>query len=127
MTKTGAEYADTGGASRFFYCAKASTSERNAGLGDEQNTHPTVKPIALMRWLVRLITPPGETVLDPFCGSGSTGVAAMLEGRAFEGYELSPESARIATLRLSHVRPEPGQIVERPRAAQRSLFEEAVA
>lgn len=58
---------DSGGASRFFYCAKASRSERGVG-----NSHPTVKPIALMKYLVKLITPPNGTVLDPFAGSGST-------------------------------------------------------
>lgn len=63
----------TGGPSRFFYCAKAPRSERT-------NDHPTVKPLALMRWLVRLVTPPGGVVLDPFAGSGTTGEAALLEG-----------------------------------------------
>jgi len=61
--------------SRFFYVAKASRRERGAG-----NTHPTVKPQALMRMLVRLVTPPGGTILDPFAGSGTTGIAAHLEG-----------------------------------------------
>lgn len=70
---TSATYADTGGASRFFYCAKAGRDERP---GD----HPTVKPIALMRWLVRLVTPPGGLVLDPFAGTGTTGEAAIIEG-----------------------------------------------
>jgi DNA modification methylase len=68
-------YADTGGASRFFYCAKATKAERGPG-----NDHPTVKPILLMRWIVRLVTPVGGTVLDPFAGSGTTGVAALSEG-----------------------------------------------
>ena len=63
-----------GTASRFFYCAKASKKERQ---GSE---HPTVKPIALMRWLVRMVTPPGGTVLDPFAGTGTTGQAAVEEG-----------------------------------------------
>jgi hypothetical protein len=67
---------DTGTAARFFYCAKASKSERGEG-----NTHPTVKPLALMRWLVRLVCPPEGVVLDPFAGSGTTGVAAVTEGR----------------------------------------------
>lgn len=66
------------------------------------NTHPTVKPIALMRWLVRLITPPGGVVLDPYCGSGSTGCAAVLEGFAFLGCELSEEYCTIATARIAH-------------------------
>jgi site-specific DNA-methyltransferase (adenine-specific) len=65
---------DTGSASRFFYCAKADSGDR------ADSRHPTIKPVDLMRWLVRLITPPGGTVLDPFAGSGTTGEAAMLEG-----------------------------------------------
>jgi DNA modification methylase len=87
-------YADTGGASRFFYCPKASPSER-AG-----STHPTMKPIALMRWLVRLITPPGGLVLDPFCGSGSTGLACVEEGMRFAGIDLSAEYLAMARARL---------------------------
>lgn len=90
---------DVGGASRFYYCAKASQAERNAGT---KNTHPTVKPLALMRWLCRLVTPPGGVVLDPFTGSGSTGVAARLEGLGFVGIELQPEYAEIATARIEH-------------------------
>jgi site-specific DNA-methyltransferase (adenine-specific) len=66
---------DTGTAARFFYCGKATKADR-AG-----STHPTVKPIKLLQWLVRLVTPPGGTVLDPFAGSGTTGAAADLEGR----------------------------------------------
>lgn len=68
--------ASAGTAARFFYCAKASRAERGEG-----NRHPTVKPIALMRWLVRLVSAPGDTVLDPFGGSGTTGVACLAEGR----------------------------------------------
>jgi hypothetical protein len=86
--------AGTGSAARFFYCAKASTAERGSG-----NNHPTVKPIALMRYLVRLVTPPGGLVLDPFTGSGTTAVAAKLEGAQFMGFELSAEYAAIATAR----------------------------
>ena len=71
-------YNDNGGASRFFYCAKASRKDRNTN--GAANTHPTVKPTALMRWLIRLATPPGGIILDPFGGSGSTGVAARAEG-----------------------------------------------
>jgi site-specific DNA-methyltransferase (adenine-specific) len=127
----GAEYAnttrghsDTGGASRFFYCPKASTAERNAGLGDEQNPHPTVKPLALMRWLCRLVTPPGGLVLDPFCGSGSTGVAAVLEGFRFLGLEQDAEAVRVARLRIHHRRPNAAQLADTapPQARQRSLF-----
>ena len=66
-------FGDTGSASRFFYCAKADRADR------ADSKHPTVKPVDLLRWLVRLITPPGGTVLDPFAGSGTTGEAAMLE------------------------------------------------
>ena len=91
-----------GGASRFFYCAKASRGERNAGLDDERNHHPTVKPIALMRHLVRLVTPPGGVVLDPFTGSGTTGCAVALEGFAFVGVEMSEEYAEIARRRIAH-------------------------
>ena len=105
--------------SRFFYCDKASTAEREAGLEafgqgarwtdgradtakdypslrgatDRRNVHPTVKPIGVMRWLVRLVTPPGGLVLDPFCGSGSTGIAAVMEGFDFVGIELDPDGA----------------------------------
>jgi DNA modification methylase len=72
-----ASYADTGGASRFFYTAKAATDERVRVAGI---AHPTVKPLSLMRWLVRLVTPPGGTVLEPFAGSGTTVEACILEG-----------------------------------------------
>lgn len=65
---------DSGTASRFFYTAKADAHDRWG------SKHPTVKPIDLMRWLVRLVTPPGGTVLDPFAGSGTTGVACLAEG-----------------------------------------------
>jgi len=96
-----------GGASRFFYCAKASRRERNEGLPEGlRNHHPTVKPIALMRWLVRLVTPPGGTVLDPFCGSGSTGCAAVLEGFDFIGVDRDPEYVSIARARIAHWTPE---------------------
>lgn len=96
-----------GGASRFFYCAKASRRERNEGLPEGlRNHHPTVKPIALMRWLVRLVTPPGGTVLDPFCGSGSTGCAAVLEGFRFIGVDKEPEYVAIARARIAHHTPE---------------------
>lgn len=122
--RIGQHHGDTGGASRFFYCPKASTAERNAGLGDEQNPHPTVKPIALMRWLVRLITPPGGLVLDPFCGSGSTGVAAVLEGFRFLGLEQDAEAVRVAKLRIHHRQPNEGEVAGTapPRAKQGRLF-----
>lgn len=67
-----------------------------------RNNHPTVKPTALMQWLVRMVTPPGGLVLDPFTGSGSTGKAAMLEGFSFVGCEMDPEYAKIARLRIDH-------------------------
>jgi hypothetical protein len=88
-------YGDSGSAARFFYCAKASKRDR-----DEGNNHPTVKPTDLMRYLCRLVTPPGGTVLDPFMGSGSTGKAAMLEGFDFIGIERDPEYVKIAEARI---------------------------
>ena len=125
-------HADTGGASRFFYCGKASRSEREAGLlgvirchecgglntlthldknGREvkcvRNIHPTVKPIDFMRWLVRLVTPPGGTVLDPFAGSGSTCIGAVLEGFHYLACEQDPEYVAIAEARIKHWRPKP--------------------
>lgn len=86
---------DSGSAARFFYCGKASSDERGEG-----NNHPTVKPVALMRWLVRLITPAGGTVLDPFMGSGSTLIAADAEQFHAIGIEMSPEYAAIAESRI---------------------------
>jgi len=86
--------------SRFFYVAKATGDERGAG-----NTHPTVKPQALMRMLVRLVTPPSGLVLDPFCGSGSTLVAASLEGFSAVGIEREPEYAAIARGRIYDFNP----------------------
>ena len=91
---------DTGSAARFFYCAKASRSDRGA-----ENTHPTVKPTDLMRYLCRLVTPPGGVVLDPFMGSGSTGKAAVLEGFQFIGCEMSPEYMAIAQARIAAAKP----------------------
>lgn len=76
----------TGFASRFYFCGKASTKERG-----KQNKHPTVKPLALMQWLVRLVTPPGGIVLDPFAGSGTTGIAAWNEGFQSILIERAPE------------------------------------
>jgi site-specific DNA-methyltransferase (adenine-specific) len=132
-------YGDTGGASRFFYVAKASKKDRNEGLEDlpeiqttggggltaelnedgflrtdsaggkfgsvkaaKQNFHPTVKPTALMEYLVKLVTPPGGTVLDPFTGSGSTGKAALLNGFKFIGIELTADYLPIIEGRLKH-------------------------
>lgn len=106
---------DSGSAARFFYCAKASKAERNAGLqgmperrpdersevgmgtftekgvAKQSNFHPTVKPVALMRYLVRMVTPPAGIVLDPFAGSGTTLVAAVLEGFNSIGMELTAD------------------------------------
>ena len=118
---------DSGGASRFFYVAKASKRDRNEGLEElpfikggslsggedkrngkptnhpeRQNFHPTVKPTDLMRYLVKLVTPPGGTVLNPFTGSGSTGKAAILEGFNFIGIELTDEYLPIIEGRLAH-------------------------
>jgi site-specific DNA-methyltransferase (adenine-specific) len=121
------DFGDTGGASRFFYVAKASKRDRNEGLeelearvgengnkwtdqdyrrGDEapmtarKNFHPTVKPTALMRYLIKLVTPEGGVVLDPFTGSGSTGKAALLDGFQFVGVELTEEYLPIIEGRL---------------------------
>lgn len=118
-------FGDVGGASRFFYCAKTSTSERNAGLEGmpgkdtysedkptpqrdhreqvlQQNHHPTVKAQKLMRYLCRLITPLNGVVLDPFMGSGSTGLAALSEGFRFIGIEKEQEYFEIAKTRINN-------------------------
>lgn len=68
-----------------------------------RNPHPTVKPVALCRWLIRLVTPPGGKVLDPFCGSGSMGMAALYEGVDFTGIEREPEYVEIANARIAWV------------------------
>ena len=121
-------FQDSGSAARFFYCAKASKADRDEGLesrelkayGDfagtpehgpklnvrARNHHPTVKPTSLMRYLCRLVTPPGGTVLDPFCGSGSTGKAATLEGFGFIGIEREAEYAEIARARIAAAKPD---------------------
>jgi site-specific DNA-methyltransferase (adenine-specific) len=118
---------DSGSAARFFYCAKASKADRDEGcegieermvtrygsMGQgptpqqtpsvpvpQRNVHPTVKPTALMRYLCRLVTPPGGIVLDPFTGSGSTGKAAKLEGFNFIGIEREAEYVAIAQARI---------------------------
>jgi len=84
-----------GSAARFFYAAKSSKADRGEG-----NNHPTVKPTALMQWLVRMVTPPGGTVLDPFMGSGSTGKACMIEGFNFIGIEMDESYMDIAEARI---------------------------
>lgn len=104
-------HADQGGASRFYYTSKASRSEREAGLDAEDddiaNRHPTVKPVDIMRWLVRLVAPPEGTVLDPFAGSGTTGIACVLEDFDFIGIEKEAEYARIAEARIAHAESNP--------------------
>lgn len=82
---------DTGTASRFFYCAKADSDDR------ADSKHPTVKPVSLIRWLVRLVCPPNGTILDPFAGSGTTGEAAMLEG--FNAILIEREAQHVADIR----------------------------
>jgi DNA modification methylase len=154
------------GASRFFYTAKASRAEREAGLEGHAtktnteltgraegsvglimidprdgrlrdnpyagtsgatpraNTHPTVKPLDLMRYLVRLITPPGASVIDPFMGSGSTGCAAVLEGARFVGIEREAEYMNIARARIAHHTPAPpSPAPPSPADEQLSLFD----
>jgi site-specific DNA-methyltransferase (adenine-specific) len=122
-----------GGASRFFYCAKSSRAEREMGLDGRDrkaklwssgtqnpgsfqaegtdrtstNHHPTVKPLALMRWLCRLITPPNGLILDPFMGSGSTGMAAVLENFRFVGIEQDAEYVEIARRRIAKCQEQP--------------------
>jgi len=123
---------------RFFYCAKASKAERNAGLeglpeqresdrvkddgvgGDnprnrsnnaKQNFHPTVKPIALMRYLVKLVTPPAGTVLDPFLGSGTTAVACVLEGFYWVGCEMTEEYFPIIEARVAWAEKQPKTLI----------------
>ena len=119
-------FSNSGSVSRYFYCAKASREEREMGLdGFEKgnisdgreaasdrpylrketkraNIHPTVKPIALMKYLCRLITPPGGTVLEPFMGSGSTGIGAIKEGFDFIGIEREEEYFEIAKARIEY-------------------------
>ncbi len=94
--------ANSGGASRFFFCSKASPRERSEGLPKgTKNSHSTVKPVALMEYLCRLtMTPTGGTVLDPFMGSGTTGVAALRTGRRFIGIEKDAEAFEIAKHRI---------------------------
>lgn len=126
--KPGARRGDKGSAGRFFYCAKASKEDRDEGLAGiakrqyshdgrdkaienayqrngsiARNHHPTVKPTDLMRYLCRLITPPGGTILDPFMGSGSTGKGACLERFNFIGIDLDAEYKEIAQKRIDYV------------------------
>ncbi len=122
-------HSDSGSAARFFYCAKASRAEREMGCegipakpfqtnqpygegaearaesnaSGSRNHHPTVKPLALMRYLCRLVTPPGGLILDPFMGSGTTGMAAKAEGFEFIGIEKEKEYVEIAERRISAI------------------------
>lgn len=91
-------YDDEGSVARFFYCSKTSTAERNIGI--EKNGHPTVKPVKLMSYLINLIMPPEGVVLDPFMGSGSTGIAALLNGYDFVGIEQDSSYIDIAKARM---------------------------
>jgi site-specific DNA-methyltransferase (adenine-specific) len=95
---------DSGSAARFYYCAKASKAEREAGLvalaGKRANVHPTVKPVALMKYLLRLVLPPGGIALDPFAGSGTTLVAAAELGMTAIGIERDPAYVEIAAARV---------------------------
>jgi site-specific DNA-methyltransferase (adenine-specific) len=99
-------YGGGGSAARFFYSPKAAQNERHAGLEEIMeygaNVHPTVKPIGLMRYLVKLVTPVGGTVLDPFAGSGTTLVAAQIEGFRFIGMELETNHGLICQMRAKH-------------------------
>jgi site-specific DNA-methyltransferase (adenine-specific) len=145
---------DNGSAARFFYCAKASRTDRNEGCGQldrkplhwssgdqnpgsfqsegtdktSQNNHPTVKPTDLMAYLCRLVTPPGGLVLDPFMGSGSTGKACMREGFRFIGIDMTPEYVEIARARITHEWTAVKAAAEAAAvpAPQRDLFEEVV-
>ena len=77
--------------------------------GARYGIHPTLKPVRLLRWLTRLVTPPGGVVLDPFAGSGSCGVAASLEGFEYLGAELQADYHRIAAARIAHAKAWPGE------------------
>jgi len=126
--KSGVHFGDSGSAARFFYCSKASKRDRDegcegleltgthrygSGVGRDdgensdpnrpsfdRNPHPTVKPTRLMRYLCKMITPPGGVILDPFCGSGSTGKAAVMDGFSFIGIEQDAEYIEIARRRI---------------------------
>ncbi len=101
-----------GGASRFFYCAKATKEERRGG------SHPTVKPVALMRYLVRLVTPKAGRVLDPFAGTFKTGEGCVFEGFDFTGVELEEGNCTTGRLRLKRAR---GEWAEMPRPNRRQI------
>lgn len=145
--------ADEGSASRYYYCAKASARDRDEGLDafvkqeggtydfrqdgsldgsvpSRRNTHPTVKPVDLMQYLIRLVTPRGGTILDPFNGSGSTGKAAMFENRdrqanyKYIGIELTPEYLPIAEARITWATEyHDTEKAEKPIEGQLSIFD----
>jgi site-specific DNA-methyltransferase (adenine-specific) len=94
------EYGDKGGSARFFYCAKPSVAERNAGIKGKRNVHITVKPLEIMKWLLRLVTPRGGIVLDPFLGSGTTAIAAENEGFKWLGCDNNEGYCEIAKARI---------------------------
>ncbi len=102
--RTGAEATDREPDTAGLSSPRAGAGRTASGV---RNFHPTVKPVALMRWLVRLVTPPGGLVVDPFTGSGTTGVASVLEGLRFAGAERDPDYHLIAGARLAHAAEHP--------------------
>jgi site-specific DNA-methyltransferase (adenine-specific) len=103
-------YSGIGSAARFFYCAKASRRERTCG-GTVECNHPTIKPLALMEYLCKLTrTPTGGVVLDPFMGSGTTGLACINMGRDFVGIEIDEDYFAIAEARIRHAQEQPAQL-----------------
>jgi DNA modification methylase len=120
--RTTHDFRDSGSAARFFYTAKASPSERSEGLPQGgSNTHPTVKPLDLMRYLVQLVAPPGGRVLDPFMGSGTTGCACAALGLVFLGIERDPAYFAIAHRRIAEAS---RQLLLFPSAPHRAEAEE---
>jgi site-specific DNA-methyltransferase (adenine-specific) len=153
LNATGQEHNDSGGASRFFYVAKASKRDRNEGLEElpdthpgeitgrkagsagaqnggyagmtetpRKNIHPTVKPTSLMEYLIKLVTPPKGTVLDPFTGSGSTGKAAILQGFDFIGIEMTEEYLPIIEGRLKHAEVMVAEAKEQDKAKENEVL-----
>lgn len=127
----GNSYNDEGSASRYFYTAKASPRDRDEGLEvlASRNIHPSVKPTDLMQYLVRLVTPRGGTVLDPFNGSGSTGKACMFENKdrdakyKYIGIELTPEYLPIAEARIKFAAGYTDEITEEQQKGQLTIFD----
>jgi site-specific DNA-methyltransferase (adenine-specific) len=129
-------YNDSGSVSRYFYSAKASSKDRDDGLSinDKNNIHPTVKPVELMQYLVRLVAPKNATILDIFNGSGSTGKAVAFENRErntnykYIGIELDPEYCKISESRIDYALNKykydiKEQIKENEKKGQLSLFD----